>query len=102
MVRLVEEKLAVLARLCARRGVRRLELFGSAAAADFDPAKSDLDFLVEFFDLPWNGCADAYFGLREDLTELFQRPIDLVMISAVRNPYFLQAIQNTRTTLYAA
>ena len=28
--------------------VRRLELFGSAAGDDFDPARSDLDFLVEF------------------------------------------------------
>ena len=35
--------------LCRRYGVRRLEVFGSAArAADFDPKTSDADFLVEF------------------------------------------------------
>ncbi len=34
--------------LCRRFHVRRLEVFGSAARGDFDPAKSDLDFLVEF------------------------------------------------------
>jgi len=35
--------------LCRRFGVRRLEVFGSAARpADFDPARSDIDFLVEF------------------------------------------------------
>jgi uncharacterized protein len=34
---------------CRRFGVRRREVFGSATRqADFDPAKSDIDFLVEF------------------------------------------------------
>ncbi len=34
--------------VCRRFHVRRLDLFGSAASDDFDPAGSDLDFLVEF------------------------------------------------------
>ena len=35
--------------LCRRFQVRRLEVFGSAAReADFDPVRSDIDFLVEF------------------------------------------------------
>jgi uncharacterized protein len=34
--------------LCARFGVRRLEVFGSAAGEEFDPSRSDLDFLVDF------------------------------------------------------
>ena len=34
--------------LCRRFHVRRLDLFGSAARGDFDPERSDLDFLVEF------------------------------------------------------
>jgi hypothetical protein len=33
--------------VCRRRGVRRLELFGSAVREDFGP-RSDLDFIVEF------------------------------------------------------
>lgn len=38
-----------LAALCRRFRVRRLDLFGSAAAAGgFDPARSDLDLLVAF------------------------------------------------------
>ena len=34
--------------LCRRFHVRRLDLFGSAARGDFDPVRSDIDFLVEF------------------------------------------------------
>ena len=33
---------------CRRFHVRRLEVFGSALRDDFDRARSDVDFLVEF------------------------------------------------------
>jgi predicted nucleotidyltransferase len=46
--------------------------------------------------------ADRYFGLLAALEDLFARPIDLVMIPAIKNPYFLQGIKPSRTLLYAA
>lgn len=91
-----------LERLCERFGVLRLELFGSAAGEGFDPQSSDMDFLVEFIAPAPGKRADVYFGLLEELEALFNRPVDLVMTRAVRNPYFLQAISSTRTSLYAA
>ena len=91
-----------IAALCRRFRVRRLELFGSAATGSFNPASSDLDFLVEFADLRQGEWADTYFGLKEGLEELLGRPVNLVMPSAVTNPYLLQAIDASRTELYAA
>ncbi len=44
---LLQAKLQPLRELCERNGVERLELFGSAARGEFDPAKSDLDFIVQ-------------------------------------------------------
>jgi len=88
--------------LCRRYGVRRLELFGSAAAGRDQPGESDLDFLVEFGPLPSGAYADAYFDLLESLEELFSRKVDLVVGSAIRNPYFLRAIERTKMLLYAA
>ena len=64
--------------LCRRAGARRLEIFGSAVRPDFDPATSDLDFLVEFDELPPARYADAFFALKESLEVLFGRPIDLI------------------------
>jgi len=93
---------ADLAALCRRYGVRRLELFGSAATGLERPGESDLDFLVEFDPLPPGGYADAYFGLLESLEALYARPVDLVVVSAIRNPFFLQSVEETRTLLYAA
>ncbi len=59
---------ATLPALCRRFGVRRLDLFGSAASGRFDPGRSDLDFVVSFADLlPPAAYADAWFGLRAEL-----------------------------------
>jgi len=98
----IRERLPELRDLCRQFGVRRLELFGSATGDDFDPETSDLDFLVEIDPAGELGYADAYFGFREGLVALFDREVDLVTASAVRNPHFLEAIERTRRPLYAA
>ncbi|HLA80572.1 MAG TPA: nucleotidyltransferase domain-containing protein [Thermoleophilia bacterium] len=102
MNRLIEEHRDDLIRLCAKYGVRRLEVFGSGLTTRFDPRTSDLDFLVEFLPLQPGEYADAYFGLLEALRELFERNVDLVMIGAIRNRYFLESINRSRRVLYAA
>jgi predicted nucleotidyltransferase len=79
-----------------------MELFGSACRDNLDPSTSDLYFRVTFEVLRPNEYAEGYFGLLEALQELLQKPIELVVPSAVKNPYFLQAIGRTRTLLYAA
>lgn len=101
MNRLIQEKRAELEQLCRRHRVQRIELFGSAAGPGFDPVSSDLDFLVSFQKLGPNEYADAYFGLLEDLQALFGLPVDLVVDSAIHNPYFRQSVDSSRTLLYA-
>jgi len=91
-----------IARLCAQFGVRRRELFGSAARGAFDPASSDLDFLVEFDAAAAMTPFEQYFGLKESLEQLFGRAVDLVMDGATRNPYFLRSLNESRRLLYAA
>ena len=59
-----------IAAFCQRYGIRRLEVFGSAARAnDFDPAHSDADFLVEFASGVQPGL-NAIFGAKADLEAL--------------------------------
>lgn len=89
------------AALCRRAGARRLDAFGSAVRADFDPRTSDLDFLVEFDDLPPAAYAKAYFALKDGLESLFGRPVDLVTGSSLANPYFRERILAERRTVYA-
>ena len=100
--RFVEERREAVEDLCTRFRVRRLDLFGSAATERYRPDESDLDFLVEFQPLPVGGYADCYFGLHEALELLFGRRVDLVVASAIKNPYFRQSVEQTRAPLYAA
>ena len=71
----------------------------SVLREDFDPERSDLDFLVEFAPMSPSGHAEAYFGLLEDLESLFGRRVDLVEIGAVRNPYLRREIEERQETL---
>ena len=102
MIPAVEERADELRRLCLNYGVQRLDLFGSASAGPYDGDESDLDFLVEFQPAALSAYADAYFGLLEALGRLFGRPVDLVVESAIRNPYFLRSVEQTRTTIFEA
>ena len=96
------ERKADLDRVCRQHHVRRLELFGSATTGRFDPDHSDLDFLIEFEPLLSSVYADTYFGLRDSLEEIFGRPVDLVVASSIKNPYFRQAVEQTKALLYAS
>ena len=101
MTNLIEQYRDQVVALCRRTGARRLDVFGSAVRSDFDPATSDLDFLVEFDDLPPVKYADAYFALKESLEALFGRPVDLITEASLENPYFRERVQAERQPLYA-
>ena len=101
MISLVEQSKPAVAELCRRFRVRRLYLFGSAAAARFDPKASDLDFLVEISDRrPTATYADRYLGLAEALERLFGRRVDLVTEQSIRNPYLQREVEATRQLVY--
>lgn len=102
MTTLIKMRDAEVTQLCVRYGVARLELFGSAAREEFVPGRSDLDFLVRFHPCAPEEHAERYLGLLAELQDLFGCDIDLVEIGAVRNPYFIECIEASRTLVYAA
>ena len=102
MIDLIEQHRADLVALCRQYGVQRLDVIGSAARGDFDPASSDLDFVVEFDNFTVENAADRYLGLLVDLEDLFARKIDLISYTGIRNPYFREVVNRTREALYAA
>lgn len=102
MYRAIEKHRDDLTRLCGLHKVRRLALFGSACGDRFDPETSDLDFLVEFCSMSPKEHTEHFFGLLEDLQALFNMPVDLVERAPINNPYFLEAIEESRVDLYDA
>ena len=102
MTALIERHQAGIERLCRAFHVRRLDVFGSVIRDDFDPTRSDVDFLVEYDPAVGSPTLREYFTLRDALADLLGRPVDLVMAGAVRNRYISADIEATRELVYAA
>ncbi len=102
MNKIITEKLSDLLSFCRSYKVKTLYIFGSAAAGSFN-ANSDIDFLIAFENgLSIEEYTHNYFELQYHLRNLFNREIDLVTENSLSNPYFIQAIEQTKQLIYAA
>lgn len=101
MIEVINKHIDQVAALCRRTGARRLRVFGSAVRANFEPARSDLDFVVEFDALAPAKYVDSYFALKEGLEMLFGRRVDLVTAGSIKNPYFRERVEAESQTIYA-
>ena len=90
-----------IAELCRKYGVRRLEVFGSAArATDFDLENSDADFLAEFARETPRDPLQQFFGLADALGAMLGRRVDLVEPRALDNPYVPATVNEDRETVH--
>ncbi|MFO0872893.1 MAG: nucleotidyltransferase domain-containing protein [Phycisphaerales bacterium] len=71
--------------LCERANVLRLELVGSAARADFDATRSDVDFLVDFKDTPGFDYFGAY--MTASLASIVGRLTSTITARGIENPF---------------
>lgn len=99
MIPLVEQYLDEIVKLCEENEIKGLWLFGSAATGNWDPERSDLDFL---FDI---GEYDATAGrrwmqLNFGLQQIFGENFDLVSRPAIRKPAFRASVDKTALSLY--
>jgi uncharacterized protein len=85
--------------LCAKYKVRELYAFGSLLRGDFNET-SDIDLLVNFDTIDLANYTNNYFNFKFSLEDLFNRPVDLVEESALKNPFFKESISNSRQLVY--
>jgi predicted nucleotidyltransferase len=96
---LIEQHKTTIEQLCIKHKVKSLYVFGSLLT-DTLTSTSDIDLLVEFDDMDPERYADNYYDLKFSLEELLQKPIDLLEIKAIKNPYFKQAIDRRKQLIY--
>lgn len=90
-----------IAKLCKKHGVRRLALFGSILRDDFGP-NSDVDVLYDA-ERPLEEDFYSMIELRDALSKLFERSIDLVnrrTLLKSPNPGRQREILNTAKVVY--
>jgi len=99
MQRLLKDNMEKIRTLYLAYNVKNLYAFGSICTSHFNE-NSDVDLLISFMPLQYGDYADANFDLAEKFEELFQRPVDLVTDKSLKNPYFIQSVDQTKTLLY--
>lgn len=101
MIELIRDNQQAIRDLCRQYGIRKLDVFGSAATGAFDPARSDIDFLVDLGEYT-PGTAVRYLDLIADLEDLLGYPVQMVTQPSITNPYFRQAVDAQRVRIYEA
>jgi uncharacterized protein len=87
-------------RICRVLPVKRLDLFGAVLSQDFSQ-ESDVDVLVVFDSDNKIDYFDQYFELKEQLTRIFKREVDLVVDKPFKNPIFRESVEKTRKIIYS-
>jgi predicted nucleotidyltransferase len=99
---LIEQNRQQILELCKKHHVKELYVFGSIVRDDFTD-KSDIDFLVEFFQVSQD--PDRYIenkdNLKVQLEQLLAKEVDLIQSAHLKNKYLRYFINQEKRLLYA-
>jgi predicted nucleotidyltransferase len=84
---------------CKAFRVKSLHVFGSFASG---AATDESDLLVEFERESYSGAFDQLMDFKEQMENLFQRPVDVIVNRPFRNPHFQEEVNRTKQLVYAA
>ena len=97
----ISAHIPALCSLAQRYGLHSVSIVGSVAAGEFDPARSDLDLLVDFGEYTDNlGMRAVHFYL--DAQQLFGRRVDVISVNGIRNPRWRAIYEATQVPIYVA
>jgi predicted nucleotidyltransferase len=86
--------------LFAKHKIKNAYVFGSVLTAGFNE-QSDVDFLVNLQDgLDPVDAGGHLWDLQDELGDLLHRPVDLLTERSLKNPYFIQEINQTKVLIY--
>jgi predicted nucleotidyltransferase len=97
---ILEAKMPAITELCRKYGVAKLEVFGSANTPEFDPERSDFDFIIDFAKADGD-LLSRFVGFADALEAELGRSADFVFESKMR-PRFRAFIAPQREVLYEA
>ena len=86
--------------LCQKHKVKYLYAFGSSVTDRFDFEKSDVDLLVEIDDNDPIERGEKLISLWNLLENFFQRKVDLLTDSSIRNPFLRHSIDSSKILIY--
>jgi len=95
----IENHIKTITELCKAHNVKSLYAFGSVLNDKFN-SESDVDLVVDFQPIDVLEYGDNYYDLKFSLEKIFQRKVDLLEQKALKNPYFLTALNQNKKLIY--
>lgn len=96
----IELPMSQIEAFCTKYGVEQFALFGSVLREDFGP-ESDVDVMLQF--KPGRGFTfENTPDIEDELAAMFGRPVDVIEMGRIRNPFRRHAIMNSYRVVYAA
>ena len=93
--------LPLIVSLFKKHKIKDAYLFGSAITDKFDEGKSDVDFLVNFIEgIDPLEKGELLWSLRFSLEDNLNRPIDVITETSLRNPYFIEEVNEKKMKIY--
>jgi uncharacterized protein len=96
----ISKKTADFILLCKSHDVKSLYAFGSSVNGNFDDNLSDIDLLVELNTNDPIERGENLIDLWDKLELFFQRKVDLLTQSSVRNPILKKSIDQSKQLIY--
>lgn len=98
-MKLIEQHIKAIGKLCKQFHVSELYVFGSVAR-DNATNNSDIDFLVQFSEVDPLEYFDNYMEFKDRMSELFSKEIDLTEMQTIKNPILKRSIDRDKILVY--
>lgn len=96
----IQTKLVEFLTLCKSHKVKNIYAFGSAVTENFNEDSSDIDLLIEIDMEDPIERGEILMDIWDKLEDFFQRKVDLLTHSSIKNPILKKNIDSTKILLY--
>jgi predicted nucleotidyltransferase len=100
MKKSIQLKLAEFLKLCKSHNVKNIYAFGSAVTEDFNDESSEIDLLIEIDSEDPIERGENLMKIWDKVEDFFQRKVDLLTNSSIKNPIPRNNIDRTKILLY--
>lgn len=96
----IKYKTADFLSLCKAHNVKNLYVFGSSVTDNFNEESSDIDLLIEIDNDDPIERGENLMNIWDKFEEFFQRKVDLMTKSSIKNPILKKSIDTTKILIY--
>lgn len=96
----IENRMEDFSALCKIHNVKNLYAFGSSVTDRFNEDSSDIDLLIEIDNEDPIERGEDLMNIWDKLEQFFQRRVDLLTITSIKNPILKENIEATKILIY--